>query len=222
VQAKIHNQKRLLQRLAANRSLSAAGSSAFLQSVQNQVANVRNLEALRGLEGVAAAHYFGAWAGFLPEAFPFERRSTCPPHNAVNACISFGGSLLYNECATAIHARGLDPALGLLHATENGRWSLALDLMEPFRPVVVEALTVDLFSHGMLGEGAFEPRNGGVYLSHEGRRVFLPQYERRMEREFDSRHCGHRTTLRKQLAEAVSRLKAAFENPDRFEPFEMN
>ena len=65
-------------------------------------------------------------AQFLPPEFPFERRSSRPPGNPVNACISFGSALVYQEVVAAIHLRGLDPGLGLLHQTENDRWSLAL------------------------------------------------------------------------------------------------
>jgi CRISPR-associated protein Cas1 len=163
-----------------------------------------------------------SWAKFLPEEFPFERRSTRPPLNAVNACISFGATLIYQEMVSFIHAHGLDPALGLLHATEDGRWALALDLIEPFRPALIEALTLDLFSHDMLRAGHFEHKHGGVYLNEEGRKKFLLQYERRMERQFMSECAGHRTSLRQQLEAQAVQYKAALESPEKFEPFLMN
>jgi CRISPR-associated protein Cas1 len=222
VAAKIYNQRRVLQRLAANRGQGLDADLAHLESLLAQAARARSIDELRGVEGAAAARYFQTWATFLPATFPFERRSTRPPHNAVNACISFGATLIYHEAVAFLHAHGLDPALGLLHATEDGRWSLALDLMEPFRPVLVEALALDLFSHGMLGTGDFEPHEGGIYLADSGRRTFLLQYERRMERQFLSEHAGHRTTLRAQLEAQGSSFKAALEIPEKFEPFLMN
>ena len=182
----------------------------------------RSIDELRGYEGTATARYFQAWATFLPAEFPFERRSTRPPLNPVNACVSFGATLLYTESVAFIHAHGLDPALGLLHATENGRWSLALDLIEPFRPVLVEALALDLFSHQILNARHFEPRNGGVYLNEDGRKKFILQYDRRMERQFLSESVGHRTTLRQQLENQAVMFKAALEDPGKFEPFLMN
>jgi CRISPR-associated protein Cas1 len=110
----------------------------------------------------------------------------------------------------------------LLHATEDGRWSLALDLMEPFRPVLVEALALDLFSHQILNEKHFEPKNGGVYLNEEGRKKFILQYERRMERQFLSEAVGHRTTLRQQLENQAVMFKTSLEKRDAFEPFLIN
>jgi CRISPR-associated protein Cas1 len=222
IAAKIYNQRRVIQRLAANRGQTLAADLGHLEALLAHAGRSRSIDELRGVEGASTARYFQTWATFLPEAFPFERRSTRPPHNAVNACISFGATLLYHEAVAFLHAHGLDPALGLLHATEDGRWSLALDLMEPFRPVLVEALALDLFSHGMLGAGDFEPHDGGIYLADSGRRTFLLQYERRMERQFLSEHAGHRTSLRSELEAQATLFKAALEDPARFEPFLMN
>jgi CRISPR-associated protein Cas1 len=194
----------------------------WLDSLVSSLKASRTIDELRGYEGASTARYFQTWARFLPAGFPFERRSTRPPLNPVNACISFGATLVYSETAAFIHAHGLDPALGTLHTTEDGRWSLALDLMEPFRPVLVEALALDLFSHQIVNAYNFEPKNGGVYLNEDGRRKFFLQYERRMERQFLSESVGHRTTLRQQLEQQAVLYKAALESPDTFKPFLMN
>ena len=246
VTAKVYNQRRVLQRLAAGRgeltNQPASGANpevasandattrqtgipatlAWLDALFASLRTSKNIDELRGYEGTSTARYFQAWAGFLPPEFPFERRSTRPPLSPVNACISFGSTLLYNEAVAFAHAHGLDPALGTLHSTEDGRWSLALDLIEPFRPVLVEALALDLFSHQILNAKHFEPRNGGVYLNEEGRKKFFLQYERRMERQFLSESVGHRTTLRQQLENQAVMFKAAREHPERFEPFLIN
>ncbi len=229
VVAKIYNQRRLLQRIAANRKAedrpvpSDMGATlAALERAMAAAGAADSIEKLRGYEGIAAARYFSAWSALLPEEFPFQRRSTRPPLNPVNAVLSFSASLIYNEMHAYLHAHGLDPALGLLHSTENGRWSLALDLMEPFRPVVAEALTLDLFSHKMLNSSHFEPANGGIYLTREGRAKLLLQFEKRMERQFMSEAVAHRTTLRQQLENQARLLKSALDKASSFEPFLMN
>jgi CRISPR-associated protein Cas1 len=249
ITAKVYNQRRVLQRLLASRTdtgqafgppdRSAArppgaqlqaenqgseiqGTLSWLDALFHPISQSKTIDELRGYEGASTARYFQAWSAFLPPGFPFERRSTRPPLNAVNACISFGATLLYHEAVAVLHTHGLDPSLGLLHYTEDGRWSLALDLIEPFRPALVEALALDLFSHQMLAENHFEPKNGGVYLNDDGRKKFILQYERRMERQFLSECAGHRTSLRQQLENQVLMLKAALEIPDKFEPFLMN
>ena len=228
ISARLYNQRRVIQRLAMNRGREdiqrVAPDLEWLDACFASMRNVATIDELRGIEGASTARYFKAWATFLPKEFPFERRSTRPPLNAVNACISYGATLLYQEMLSAIHARGLDPALGLLHATENGRWSLALDLLEPFRPCLVEALALDLFSHQILSERHFEPRNGGIYLNQEGRRRFHLQYERRMDRQFLSELREHRTTLRQEVDRHAMLFKAMLEDPEAkpFEPFLMN
>ena len=243
ITAKLYNQRRVLQRLAATRAVSTAATPSpvpptpdaksdpqtnlpatlrWLDSLFASVRDSRSLDELRGYEGASTARYFQAWATFLPAAFPFERRSTRPPLNPVNACISFGSTLLYNEAVAFLHAHGLDPALGLLHATEDGRWSLALDLIEPFRPALVEALALDLFSHQILNATHFDPKNGGIYLNEAGRKKYFLQYERRLERQFMSEAVGHRTTLRQQLEQQATMFKAALEDPAIFEPFLIN
>lgn len=257
VVAKLYNQRRVLQRIAAGRrrhlrqraewetadgelhlkpgEATEPGSTPDDPAISRAEEAIRwldggfaglsraaSIDEVRGHEGAASARYFQSWAAFLPGEFPFVRRSTRPPHNPVNACISFGASFLYHEMTAAIHSHGLDPALGFLHTTENGRWSLALDLMEPFRPALVEALALDLFTHRIVSQADFEARDGGVFLADTGRRKFFVQYERRMERQFMSEAAGHRTTLRQQLDRQVSMLKAALDDPSKFEPFLIN
>jgi CRISP-associated protein Cas1 len=227
--AKIYNQRRLLQRVASNRRAEGkpvpsevAIALDSLDRSMNQAGKAENLDSLRGYEGLAAARYFAAWASLLPDTHPFERRSTRPPLNPVNAVLSFSFTLIYQEMHSYLHAHGLDPALGLLHNTENGRWSLALDLMEPFRSVLGEALTLDLFSHKMLNDSHFEPHEGGIYLNKDGRTKLILQYEKRMARQFISEGAGHRTTLRQQLENQAILLKSALDDPSKFEPFLMN
>lgn len=222
VAAKIYNQRRVLQRMAANRGQSVAPALDALGAILNDLGRASGVDGIRGYEGAAAARYFAQWADFLPAEFPFVRRSTRPPLNPVNACLSFGSVLVYNEMTSYLHAHGLDPALGILHVTSDSRWSLALDLMEPFRPVLVEALALDLFTHQILQEKHFQPHKGGIHLNDEGRKKYIVQYERRMERQFMSESVGHRTTLRQQLEAQATLFKSGLADLARFEPFLMN
>lgn len=211
VSAKIANQRRLLQRLEGNRPGFLRGELDELDQWRDRVAAADSPETLLGCEGQASRAYFAAWARFLPDAFPFEKRSTRPPANAVNACLSFGYTVVFQEILTLLQRRGLDPALGFLHAPENGRASLALDLVEPFRPAIVDALTVRLLGHQILRENHFEPHGTGVYLNSEGRTRFFEQYHQRMKRRFFSTRTGRRATMREELENEVLSVKRAVE-----------
>ncbi|HTI68627.1 MAG TPA: CRISPR-associated endonuclease Cas1 [Candidatus Limnocylindria bacterium] len=222
IAAKVQNQLRLVQRLNANRPILKESDWQPMNELLGKIDSAPDLETLRGIEGRAAAVHYPLWAAFLPESFPFERRSTRPPMNAVNACLSFSSALLYHDVVAAVHTRGLDPGLGLLHTIENGRWSLALDLMEPFRPALCDALACRLLNHRMLNAADFEPREGGIYLNENGRKTLIDQYERRMDRPFLSEQIQHRTTLRQAVVDQVLSYKLAVLEGGLFTPFRLN
>jgi CRISPR/Cas system-associated endonuclease Cas1 len=97
-----------------------------------------------------------------------------------------------------------------------------LDLMEPFRPALIEPLTLRLFSHRILQSQHVEPHENGVWLSGAGRRELLSHYDHRVQREFYSETVGHRTTLRQQLQNAAVRFKLALTQPESLAPFRLN
>jgi len=223
ITAKIRNQRRLLQRLANDRKIDFSTSLHRLNALIQRASNPADVSELLGFEGAASATYLSNWARLLPSNFPFEKRSRRPPLNPVNATLSFISAVLTNEMTALIHGHGLDPALPVFHSPDSGRPSLALDLIEPFRPVIVEALTLDLFSRSMLQEEHFHPtEDGGVHLSPAGRKKLILQYEKRLQREFFSTQRQHRSSLRQQMDNSVSRLKSALNHPDEFSPFLIN
>lgn len=223
VRAKLVNQRRLLQRLAAHRGESLLVDLLAHDALLEQAGRAQHLAQLRGYEGAATALHYLLWARFLPPDFPFERRSSRPPRNAVNAVLSFASVLVYHEFVAALHAHGLDPALGFLHVPEDDRCSLALDQMEPFRPALVDALAMHLFNHRILQAKHFDRAGGAVLLNPAGRREFFHHYESRLDREFFSEHAGHRTTMRRQFTSDALALKTAILDPAAlFRPFAMN
>ncbi|MFN0077903.1 MAG: CRISPR-associated endonuclease Cas1 [Prosthecobacter sp.] len=223
LQAKVRNQRRLLSRLNYTRPNPEVGVILDrIAAILEESDRTSDVAALRGFEGAASALYWPAWAAFLPAEFIFERRSTRPPLNPVNAVLSYLSSILYGETLAACHRRGIDPGLGHLHVTANGRWSLALDLMEPFRPAVLEATALRLFTHRMLGPADFQQRDGGTYLTASGRKTVIEQYDRRTTREFHSEHVAHRTTLRQQIEATVLSYRMALDDAASFRPFIMN
>lgn len=219
VAAKIHNSRRALQRLNTRRAMFEKPVLATFSHLQRDAVRAETLETLRGIEGAAAARYFGLWAGFFPAVFPFERRSTRPPMNPVNAVLSFLSSLVYAEILSATFMRGLDPALGCLHETTDDRFSLPLDLMEPFRPGLIEPLTLRMFSLRVLDVSHFKPHGKGIYLNEVGRKLLFEQYEDRMLRLFNCPQLGTRTSFRAILASTPLQYKMALAQPERLAPF---
>jgi CRISPR-associated protein Cas1 len=146
---------------------------------------VADLDALRGIEGEAAARYFEVFDDMLETpadggafGFRFERRSRRPPHNELNALLSFGYSLLSADCLSAIQGAGLDPGFGFLHAERPGRPALALDLMEELRALWVDRRVLALIRLRQIGIAGFERLpTGEVRMNAETRKTFLTAYQ---------------------------------------------
>lgn len=147
------------------------------------VLNVTDLDALRGLEGVGAAAYFGVFDHLLlnrKEDFFFHGRSRRPPLDRVNAMLSFAYSLLAHDCASALESVGLDSYVGFLHRDRPGRTSLALDLMEELRPCMADRFVLTLVNNRMIRPEDFQLQSSGaVLLSEDGRKKFLKAWQER-------------------------------------------
>lgn len=221
VRAKILNQRRVLQRLAANRKQTLLAVP-WLNAIASQAAAAASVDSLRGLEGAAAGRYFEELSQFFPAALPFERRTRRPPHNEANSLLSFLYTLLGTELALHLRACGLEPGWGVYHEAEDGRPALALDLLEPFRAPIADALALDLFNHKRLQEKDFYRVEQACLLKRTSRRTVFVALENRLEREFFHEQSGHRTTLRRLFKELCLGAKRAFSEGVPLEPFQMN
>lgn len=185
---KLANGRRSLQRLFANRGLCASEDAHVrrLDVFVHALPTLRTRDELRGLEGMAAAAYFAALARFFPADCPFVARSRRPPKNAANALLSFVYTLLTGAFVAAVRAHGLDVAAGFFHCGHNRSPALALDLMEPCRPVLADRLVLDLLNHRRIrAEEHFEAgEEGGVSLNEDGRRIVFRHFDAEMRRTF--------------------------------------
>lgn len=158
-------------------------SADLLKISLEQIPNCPSLERLRGLEGEAAAIYFGVLDSLIlqnRDTFFFRERSRRPPKDAFNALLSFVYSLLANLCASALEGAGLDSYVGFLHRDRPGRASLALDLMEELRPVLGDRFALTLINHRLIRPEHFDFReNGSVLLTDSGRRILLNAWQER-------------------------------------------
>jgi CRISPR-associated protein Cas1 len=163
VSAKLFNQQNLVRRY--HRRLQVAGlaeARVAIRVARERVSEATTLDELRGLEGHAAARYFGAF-GLLASApgMEFTRRARRPPPDPVNILLSFGYTQLTNAMHGLVEAASLDPYLGALHAPVHGRPSLALDLIEPFRPLVVDATVLRVVNSRRISPEDFSDDDAG-------------------------------------------------------------
>jgi CRISPR-associated protein Cas1 len=159
-----------------------------------------NVASLRGLEGTAARTYFSGFEKMILGGFTFEGRKKHPSTDPVNALLSFGYTLIFNEISSLLDGLGFDPYLGYFHEVEYGRASLASDLQEEFR-AAVDRFTLFLINNRMLNNEDFFPnqKDGSVYLKREAMKKYFVEYEKYLSREFKHPDTGENTTLRKGL-----------------------
>ncbi len=113
--------------------------------------------------------------------------------------LSFGYVLLSNQVSSAVSLVGLDPYVGFLHGSKYGKPALALDLMEEFRPVVVDSIVLTLINTGAIQPGDFEERLGAFRLTDAGRKTFLQKYEERLSTSIRHPTFGYNVTYRKAI-----------------------
>lgn len=217
VRGKILNQRALL--LRAQRTLRDPGITSALAHLRRLAIDVeqsKDVDAIRGFEGAAAASYFSTFPALIKNpVFSFTKRVARPPTDPMNAMLSFGYTLLGTIVESAVAAAGLDTGLGFLHVPSRARASLALDLLEEFRPVVVDTLVFRLVNRRQVAPTDFECPDDratveadalglaeldpsatvgrAVYLSATGRNVFLPAFFARIRESlyyppFDGSH----------------------------------
>lgn len=160
VKGKLANLRAVLMRLNRTReNIELDDQILSLRNLVGKIDEVENIESLRGYEGRGTALYFEGFSkGFLTEDFEFKGRVRRPPTDPVNALLSLGYTLLLNQVIAAVSLVGFDPYFGTLHSMDYGRPSLALDLMEEWRPVIVDTLVLSVFNLKALTPSDFEER----------------------------------------------------------------
>lgn len=211
VTGKIKNQRTLLRRNAKTHVPGAVFEQ--LDDLVEAVKDAKSNTELMGIEGTAARLYFAHFPRLLTSgdlAFDFEAhgRQRRPATDPVNAALGFCYSMLTKELVAACLGVGLDPYVGVLHADRFGRPSMALDLMEEFRPLIADSVVLQGFNTGELARGHFEMRGGACLLSAEGRRRAIQLFERRLESCVTHPVFGYRIAYRRILDVQV-RLAAA-------------
>lgn len=242
VRGKVLNQRALVQR-HVERASWAGRALAGISDMARRVDASRDMDELRGLEGQAAKEYFGLLRRMLrPPAeggtWGFERRAYYPPTDPVNALLSFVYSLVLRDMTTACELIGLDPYLGFFHVIDYGRPSMALDLMEEFRPIVADSIVLEAVNRPFVSLGDFEqmdltekeserdeneePRatTQAVYLAASGREKVIALYENRANDEsmftFQNQKVSYRYIFQLQ-AQAMARLILG--EAKQYEPF---
>ncbi len=213
VVAKIQNARTLLRRNWKAGEAPEPLLDAFRQDI-DLARRAKGLPELLGAEGNGAARYFREFRNMLSRSdgsdelpFDFTRRNRRPPSDPVNALLSFAYALLVRAWTATLSAVGFDPYRGFYHQPRYGRPALALDLMEPFRPLVADSAVILAINNGEVKPTDFIAAAGSVALNADGRKRFIAAFERRLSQEVTHPEFGYRIAYRR-LFELQARLLA--------------
>ena len=215
VASKISNSLTLLRR---NWKAGEDGERVFdeLKSFVRNAEHASALPELLGVEGAAAACYFGAFRNMLSAAkedknyaFDFTKRNRRPPPDPVNAMLSYAYSLLVRTWTVTLTAVGFDAYRGFYHQPRYGRPALALDMMEPFRSLIADSAVIQAINNGEVHPTDFISAAGSVALTPDGRKRFIGTFERRISQEVTHPLFGYRLSYRR-LFEVQARLLGRF------------
>jgi len=175
----------------------------LLAGFRDATESARDVTALLGFEGSAAALYFEQFESMLKQRegwkFDWRVRNRRPPRDPVNALLSLGYSMLAKELTGVCHAVGLDAFLGFMHQPRYGRPALALDLMEEFRPLIADSVAIGLINRGELGPEDFMRSANGTFLTDRGRKPFWEAWFRRLDTEVSHPEFSYRMAYRRML-----------------------
>lgn len=216
VRAKLSNQRTLLMRSLRGDGDRGSDEPAAqgLAELLRRLDSAATLDTVLGLEGQGAALYFGEFGRFLKNlpdgrGFDFTTRNRRPPRDEVNALLSFAYALLCKDCFGAICTVGFDPYKGFFHSNRHGKPSLALDLLEEFRPVIADSVVLTLVNNEMLTREDFLIWREACSLTESGRKKFFQAYEQRRATVVTHPVFGYRMSYARML-EVQARMLAAY------------
>jgi CRISP-associated protein Cas1 len=219
IAGKIRNQRTLLQR---NHAQPPQQELRRLRQLAADAESTASLASLLGIEGTAARVYFGCLQGMIKVSdgtsesepsrppdfhFDFQGRNRRPPLDPVNALLSLAYSVLAKDLTIVCQAVGFDPFIGYFHQPRYGRAPLALDLMEPFRPLIADSAVLTAINTRMIQPSDFVRAGNAVALTPSGRKAFFRAYEQRMDTLVTHSLFGYRVSYRRML-EIQTRLLA--------------
>ncbi|NLB68152.1 MAG: type I-C CRISPR-associated endonuclease Cas1 [Lentisphaerae bacterium] len=201
VLGKVINSRTVIQRALRDHgdNLELQSASTTLVNIVRRVPNAKNIDVLRGYEGEAANAYFGAFNGLIvaqKKHFSMQTRSRRPPLDPLNALLSFLYVILAHDCSSALEGVGLDPQVGFLHALRPGRPSLALDLMEEFRSILVDRVVLTLINRQQISGRDFSTsESGSVIMKDDARKLVLKTWQEKKQETLKHPFLGERISI---------------------------
>lgn len=210
IKAKINNQKVVLKRYSPSSSSDLMEGIRNLSVLEQRVNRAANIQEIMGIEGIAARSYFQCMGSFFENKFCFHKRTRKPACDPYNALINFGYAVLQNQIMGKLILRGFLPSIGFIHSSKEYKQALAYDMMEEWRPVIVDALAAHcLHAHLLREEHFVKDETGAVYLTAEGMKIYRRKIEDKYEAEMTYLKTNASISFRRSLKYQVDSMAKA-------------
>lgn len=179
----------------------------IINSELNNAYEANTIQKLMGCEGRAREAYYQSFNVILDGKFEMTKREKRPPSNPINALISFGNSMVYSTVLSEVYRTQLNPTVSYLHEPRERRYSLSLDISEIFKPLIVDSIIFKLVNNNMLKEDDFDRDVGSCYLTENGRKKFLREFDLKLNTTIKhrklKRNVSYRTLIRLECYKLV-------------------
>ena len=206
-------------RYYGNRGRALDGHIAHLESLRQNLPDVTDIGELMGVEGNCRQTYYAAFEAIVP-GYAWDGRKKRPPIGELNALVSFGNAMCYAICVDGIYNSQLNPTISYLHEPGYRRFSLALDIAEIFKPLLVDRLIFRLCNKRELRDEHFDFVEQACFLSERGRKVYLRAWEERLDQTIEHRTLGRKVSYRRLIRLECYRVaKYVLDMEKQYEPF---
>lgn len=191
-----------------------------MKGLGGQITSTASVEELMGIEGMIRQNYYDAFDLILND-FEMGVRTKQPPRNEVNALISFGNMMCYTMCLRAIHQTQLNPTISYLHTPGERRYSLALDMAEIFKPIIVDRVIFKVLNKKEIQSKHFDRHLNKCVLNNAGKKIFVKAIEDRMTETFQHRHLNRNVSYRHLIKLECYKLAKHLLKIEEYKPFKM-
>ncbi|WP_321517169.1 type I-B CRISPR-associated endonuclease Cas1b [uncultured Bacteroides sp.] len=192
----------------------------LIKAYSEKIPLSNTVEELMGIEGMIRQTYYDAFNLILND-FEMGNRSKQPPRNEVNALISFGNMICYTLCLRAIHQTQLNATISYLHTPGERRYSLALDVAEIFKPIIVDRVIFKVLNKKEIQEKHFDKKLNKCLLNSSGKKIFVKALEDRLEETIQHRSLKRNVSYRHLIKLECYKLTKHLLKIEEYKPFKM-
>lgn len=192
----------------------------IIKGYASRLLDTTSVEELMGVEGMIRQTYYAAFNLILND-FEMGVRTKQPPENEVNALISFGNMMCYTLCLRAIHQTQLNPTISFLHTPGERRYSLALDIAEVFKPVIIDRVIFKVLNKKEIQEKHFDKKLNKCLLNESGKKIFVKAIEDKLVETFKHRTLNRNVSFRHLMKLECYKLSKHLLGIEEYKPFKM-